>query len=66
MGGKDVALARHLHVRACKLPAGTVVVHHEVVRSKRPGVAHDLVVDVLDERGVWRAAKERVDGVAHK
>ena len=63
---KRVALAGHLHVGAGKLAAGTVVVHHEVVRAQDLRIRHDLVANRLNKLRAGRLSQQWTDGVAHE
>ena len=51
---------------ARELPAGAIVVDHEVVGSEHAGVGEDLVVDVLDELGAGGLAQKRAHRVSQQ
>ena len=59
-----IAFGGHFNMDAAKLPPWTVVVNHQIMGAQHVGIAHDLLLNILNQLGIRGAAEQRVKRLA--
>ena len=60
---ENILVVIHLHMRACKTPAGSVVVNHEIMDAENLVLREQQICNLPDQMFIRRHAEQRVDGV---
>ena len=60
MAGDRVLPRGHFHMHAGELPAGAVIVNHQIMHAQHAGIAHQLFADMADQFRRRRVAQQRV------